>query len=121
MLSLLLAHALSFHVALTSSMLAPPDATSIGSNISELASDAMNGRSFRSVDGKTAAAWVATKLAQAGATPLAGRTDMQVPIARMPEANSFLSLRITTIFPTRAVKGTSSTTAPMTTRVVCAA
>ena len=87
MLSLLLAHALSFHVALTSSMLAPPEAASIGSNISELASDAMNGRSFRSVDGKTAAAWVATKLAQAGATPLAGRTDMQVPIARMPEAS----------------------------------
>ena len=87
MLSLLLAHALWFHVALTSSMLAPPDAASIGSNISELASDAMNGRSFRSVDGKTAASWVATKLAQAGATPLAGRTDMQVPIARMPEAS----------------------------------
>jgi hypothetical protein len=66
------------------------DPAPIRANIAELASDAMNGRSFRSEDGKRAAQWVADKLAAAGAKPLAkdaeGRETMLVPVARMPAA-----------------------------------
>ncbi len=63
------------------------DAAVIKANIAHLASDEMNGRSFRSEDGKRAAAWVAEKLAAAGAKPLDGRTSMLLPIERMPAAS----------------------------------
>lgn len=63
------------------------DPTTIGADIAELASDAMNGRAFRTEDGRRAAQWVADKLAAAGAVPLAGRDSMLVPIARMPAAS----------------------------------
>ncbi|MFM1804165.1 MAG: hypothetical protein RL136_1044, partial [Planctomycetota bacterium] len=56
-------------------------------NLAELASDEMNGRSFRSEDGKRAADWLAAKLAAAGAKPLEGRDSMLVPVARMPAAS----------------------------------
>ncbi len=59
----------------------------IASNLKELASDAMNGRSFRSDDGRRAAKWVAEKLAAAGAVPLPGRESMEIAIARSKEAS----------------------------------
>ena len=77
---------------------APPAAGRICANITELASDAMNGRSFRSDDGKRAAAWVAAKFAAAGAVPLAGRESMLIPVARMPAA----SPNVAAWFPPRA-------------------
>ena len=58
----------------------------IRANIAELAADEMNGRSFRSEEGRRAAQWVAERLASAGAKPLAGRESMLVPVARMPQA-----------------------------------
>ena len=63
------------------------DAARMKANVAELASDAMNGRAFRSEDGKRAAAWLARKLAEAGAKPLEGRDSMLVPVARMPAAS----------------------------------
>lgn len=48
------------------------DGARIKANITELASDAMNGRAFKSDDGRRAAAWVADKLQLAGALPLPG-------------------------------------------------
>ena len=49
------------------------DAARMKANLAALASDAMNGRSFRSEDGRRAAEWIAAKLAEAGAKPLEGR------------------------------------------------
>jgi len=63
------------------------DAARMKSNLVELSSDAMNGRSFRSDDGRRAAEWIAAKLAEAGAKPLEGRDSMLVPVARMPAAS----------------------------------
>ncbi|MFZ4749255.1 MAG: M20/M25/M40 family metallo-hydrolase [Phycisphaerales bacterium] len=63
------------------------DPARMKANVAELASDAMNGRSFRSEDGKRAAEWVAAKLAEAGAKPLEGRASMLVPVERMPAAS----------------------------------
>ncbi|MEY5032048.1 MAG: hypothetical protein RL354_1079 [Planctomycetota bacterium] len=63
------------------------DAARMKANLAALASDAMNGRSFRSEDGRRAAEWIAAKLAEAGAKPLEGRDSMLVPVARMPAAS----------------------------------
>ena len=63
------------------------DAARMKANLVELASDAMNGRSFRSEDGRRAAGWIAAKLAEAGAKPLEGRDSMLVPMARRPAAS----------------------------------
>ncbi|MGA1224642.1 MAG: M20/M25/M40 family metallo-hydrolase [Phycisphaerales bacterium] len=63
------------------------DPARMKANLAELASDEMNGRSFRSEDGKRAADWLAAKLAAAGAKPLEGRDSMLVPVARMPAAS----------------------------------
>ncbi|MCE2882150.1 MAG: M20/M25/M40 family metallo-hydrolase [Planctomycetaceae bacterium] len=70
---------------------APPAAPTIDperirANIAEFASDEMNGRAFRSEEGKLAAQWVAERLAAAGAKPLEGRDSMLVPVGRMPAA-----------------------------------
>jgi ABC-type amino acid transport substrate-binding protein len=67
------------------------DPALLKANVVEFSSDAMNGRSFRSEDGKRAAEWVAKKLADAGAKPLvkdkAGNESMLVPIGRMKDAS----------------------------------
>ncbi|MFM2165023.1 MAG: hypothetical protein RL325_1460, partial [Planctomycetota bacterium] len=63
------------------------DPARMKANLAELASDEMNGRSFRSDDGKRAAEWIARKLAEAGAKPLEGRASMLVPVERMPAAS----------------------------------
>ena len=67
------------------------DPAVLKANVAELSSDAMNGRSFRSEDGKRAAEWVAKKLADAGAKPLVkdkdGHETMLVPIGRMKDAS----------------------------------
>ena len=65
----------------------PPSSERLCANLAELASDEMNGRSFRSDDGKRAAEWVAAKFAAAGAVPLQGRASMLVPVAKMPAAS----------------------------------
>jgi hypothetical protein len=61
------------------------DPSVLKANVAELSSDAMNGRSFRSEDGKRAAEWVAKKLAEAGAKPLVkdkdGHGTMLVPVS----------------------------------------
>ncbi len=62
------------------------DEARLCADLAELASDAMNGRSFRSEDGKRAAAWVADRFADAGLSPLEGRDGMLVPIGRAPDA-----------------------------------
>ncbi len=66
----------------------PPsvDEALLCADLATLASDAMNGRSFRSDDGRRAAAWVAERFAEAGLEPLAGRDSMLVPIGRAPDA-----------------------------------
>ena len=63
------------------------DPAPMRANLAELASDEMNGRFFRSDDGRRAADWIARKLADAGAQPLEGRGSMLVPIGRMPAAS----------------------------------
>ena len=63
------------------------DPARMKANLAELASDEMNGRFFRSEDGKRAAEWIARKLAESGAKPLEGRTSMLVPVERMPAAS----------------------------------
>ena len=65
----------------------PPSSERLCANLAELASDEMNGRSFRSDDGKRAAEWVAAKFAAAGAVPLQGRASMLVPVAKMTAAS----------------------------------
>jgi hypothetical protein len=62
------------------------DPAAIKSDIAEFASDEMNGRHFQSEEGKRAAQLLADKLAAAGATPLAGRGSMLVPVGRFPNA-----------------------------------
>ncbi len=78
-------------VALVLSQVTPPsaapDSTRICADLADLASDAMNGRSYRSEDGKRAAAWVAAKFAAAGAKPISERDSMLIPIARQPAAS----------------------------------
>ena len=67
------------------------DPSVLKANVAELSSDAMNGRSFRSEDGKRAAEWVAKKLAEAGAKPLVkdkdGHDTMLVPLGRLKDAS----------------------------------
>ena len=62
------------------------DPAAIRRDVEHLASDEMNGRAFRSDEARRAAAWIAERLAEAGARPLEGRESMLVPIGRMPQA-----------------------------------
>lgn len=90
-----LLHALASLLAGVLVAIAPPpaatdlpsvDPAKIRAHIEEFASDEMNGRYFRSPEGKRAAQWLADKLAEAGAVPLEGRDSMLVPVARVPDA-----------------------------------
>lgn len=62
------------------------DPAAIRRHVEHLASDEMNGRAFRSDEARLAAAWIAERLAEAGAKPLEGRDSMLVPVGRMPQA-----------------------------------
>lgn len=85
--SLSLASALSLAADAADGVFPAIDPARMSANLADLASDAMNGRSFRSDEGRRAAEWVARKLADAGAKPLDGRDSMLVPVARMPAAS----------------------------------
>ncbi len=88
----------------SSALATPPDSARICADLAELASDEMNGRSFRSEDGKRAAAWVAAKFTAAGAKPLAGRDTMLIPVARIPDA----SPNVAAWFPPRVTSSTAT-------------
>jgi len=58
----------------------------IYSNVEWLASDELQGRHYRSKEGRIAAKYIATKWSDAGLTPIPGKTSMYIPTDDMRES-----------------------------------